>query len=129
MDGAAVVCSDCGAWGIRRIDGDELMERLLADWPVAGTLLAGIAALMPTSEAGALCRKQGLAAYAAVLGDEDRHRLLAFVDAVVGCAADQLEPADKVALAIDLTTRTLPARVRLMLNETRALKRSLAAAN
>ncbi|WP_451981994.1 hypothetical protein [Azospirillum endophyticum] len=105
------------------------MERLLADWPVAGMILARVTALMPTATAGALCRKGGLAAYAAVLEDEDRHRLLAFVDAVVDCAADQLQPADKATLVADLTARILPVRVQFMLNETRAHKRNLAAVN
>ncbi|MGY0713689.1 hypothetical protein [Azospirillum argentinense] len=129
VDGAAVMCSDCGAWGIRRIDSDELMERLLADWPVAGSVLAGLMPLMPSPELGDLCRQRALAAYAAVLEEEDWYRLLAFIDAVVDCTTDQLKPTGQVAAVPDLMARVLPVRVQSMLNETRARKRSLSAAN
>ncbi|WP_148294240.1 hypothetical protein [Azospirillum sp. B506] len=119
---AVVLCGDCGNRGI---DDEELMERLLVDWPVVGNVLARLASLKQPPELSVVCRKRGLAAYAAALEDEDRNRLLAFIDAVADCAAELLQPTDGAALSSDLIARALPVRVQRMLNETRARKRSL----
>lgn len=113
----------CGKGIAQNLDEAELMERLLVDWPVAAGVLERVAACVPPADAQRVsdaCRKHGLSAYALASEEEDRHRLLAFVNAVLDTAAAHLSAGvagrDRPASVRDvLLHRLLPRRVRHLL--------------